>query len=166
VRPFVDFKVTVRLRPPSSQIDDVIAAKRDELKRIQPEITEIIVKADIQDLGSKVGAGYVVNLTGTIFFKSGRKPNLAQVERAGQQCFDYDFRVLPFFVLDTTSKTATSAPILCRKCRTRIGEVSNYLRLAGGGPSGEAQLRKQVSEAGVAHVRDAHPEIDPTSVVF
>ena len=121
---------------------------------------------EVHDLGSKVGAGYESKLTGTIFFKPGTQPNLVAVDRAGQECFDYDFRTLPLFVLDTSSKTATFAPILCRKCRTRIGEVPNYLRLAAGGPAGQAQLRNLVVEAGISHVREAHAEIDTATVVF
>lgn len=164
-RPFVEFRATVTARGRSQQIDEVISAKRDELKQLRPEIDEIIVTADVQDLSGKVGAGYEAKLTGTIFFKLGTETNLVEMERAGQECFGYDFRVLTMFVMDTSSKTSTSAPILCRKCRIQIGEVPNYLRLVGSGPEGEAQLRDLVMRAGTAHVRKAHPDIHPATVV-
>src|SRR5258708_4385628 len=135
-RPFVEFRATVTTRGRSQQIDEVISVKRDELKQLRPEIDEISVTTEVQDLGSKVGVGYEAKLTGTIFFEPGTQPNLVEVERAGQECFGYDFRTLSMFVLDTSSKTSTSAPILCRKCRTQIGEVPNYLRFVGSGPKG------------------------------
>lgn len=166
MRASIEFRTTVRTRGPSQRIDDAISAKRDKLKRLRPEIDEIITTAEIQDLCSKVGAGYEGKLSGTIFFKPGAQPNLPDVDRTGQECFDYDFRTLPLFVLDTTSKTATTAPILCRKCRIRIGEVPNYLRLVVGGPAGEAQLRDMVVRAGTAHVREAHVNIDPATIIF
>jgi hypothetical protein len=48
--------------------------------------------ADPQDIRSKLGAGYEDQLTGAIFFKPGIQPNLVDVERAGQECFDYGFQ--------------------------------------------------------------------------
>lgn len=166
MRPSVEFKATVRTRRASDRIDEVISAKRDELKRQRPDIDEITVNIEVQDLGSKVGTGYEGKLTGTIFFKPDAHPNLSEVDRAGQVCFDYDFRTLPLFVLDTSSKTATAASILCRKCQNRIGEVPNYLRLVGIGPEGQAQLRDTMGRAGTSHLRKVHPDINPADVVF
>src|SRR5690348_10159980 len=113
MRPSVEFQGTIKTRGQTPTIDDVIAGKRDELKKMRPEIDEIMVATEVKDLGGKTGAGYEATLTGTIYFKPGAQPDTAEVERAGQECFDYDFRVLPMIVLDTTSKTATGAPILC-----------------------------------------------------
>lgn len=162
--PFVEFRATIETRKTSKSIGEVIEAKRDEFKRLQPEIDHVEVRIDANDRGDKVGAGVEAELIGKIYFKKGAQPDLAAVRQSGQESFGYDFAVMPMFVLDTSNKTGTSAPILCRKCRKQIGAIPDYVRLATDGQIG--QIRSLFKQAANDHIAKAHPDIDPSAIIF
>ncbi|MES2790847.1 MAG: hypothetical protein V4719_14640 [Planctomycetota bacterium] len=164
MRPFLEFQAIVETRVKPPEFDEVIAAKLDTLRRLRPEIDDVPWALTPKDLRGKIGAGYELTVSGTMFFKPGSVPTLQDIDSSGNECFEHGFESRPMFYLDTSSSTATSFPIRCRKCQSVIGQSVNHIQRVILGQIAEQNAEMRASA--IAHLQQAHPEIDSATLIF
>jgi hypothetical protein len=162
----IGFKTSITVKHMLPTVAGEAAVQCVEKLRAQcPDIESITHEVAPQDRNEKIGAGYKVHVSGTIYFKPGQKPDLTRLNYEGLACFSRDFLLLDAFPVNTTSNSASSFPVFCRMCGKEVGQIKSVIaNIAATGTDDHFMKEKQ--RIVTAHLKAAHPDLDAESFIL
>jgi len=147
MRRFVKFQADCEPGQEQAQPAEAVEPRLALLREKYPEVEKLTL-----DGVSPAG------VTGTVYFEDGILPDINQLRMAGEEAFGSHFKTLEMVHAVAGNRALN---VVCRACHARIGEVPGYLGAVAAGPAGEADINERIEEIRSAHLRQAHPDIDP-----
>jgi hypothetical protein len=160
-RPQIDFTATVVEQSNlPHELDEAINRRKVELKKKQPDIEHIAFSVEVKDRSHTVGAGLSARIKGTIYFATGIRPSKDRLTYDVGEVFNHRAELKPWIA----TFEGENCVVHCLRCRTPIGNFPGIIPRTMSGYM--CNIREEIEHIVTQHVLDAHPDIEPASLIY